>query len=133
MDSAVTIPANQSANVVEENEASEPQGSTFVGRESQLPDEKVDEVLIDKGVADPDDELLFGDLEGQMDDFVMQRKDELDRLKSVRLSKGLDNIKSNSILSKWSLAGKLSGEEKEIQDKVDFEFENRKRKGTVPN
>ena len=46
-----------------------------------------------------EEELLLGDLEGQMNSFVMHNKDHLDRLKSVRLSKGVD-IKSNSILSK---------------------------------
>ena len=55
---------------------------------SKLSDDALDE-----------EELLLGDLEGQMNSFVMHNKDHLDRLKSVRLSKGVD-IKSNSILSK---------------------------------
>ena len=71
-----------------------------MGRVSQLPNEQMDEALIDKAVTDPDDELLFGDLEGQMDDFVMHKRDELDRLKSVRLSKGLDILKNSSSLGK---------------------------------
>ena len=35
------------------------------------------------------DDFLFGDLDGQMDEFVMHNKEAVDRLKSVRLSKGI--------------------------------------------
>ena len=102
-ESEVTVKADQSSGLLEERENSSIQDTSKTLMESGNPllDEKLEQGLIPKlnDNALDEEELLLGDLEGQMNSFVMHNKDHLDRLKSVRLSKGVD-IKSNSILSK---------------------------------
>ena len=133
-ESEVTVKADQSSHLLEERENSSIQDTskTFMESGNPLLDEKLEQGLIPKlsDNALDEEELLLGDLEGQMNSFVMHNKDHLDRLKSVRLSKGVD-IKSNSILSK------LVSTEPENPYNAGNEFEmkegEQRRKSTIPN
>ena len=83
-ESEVTVKADQSSHLLEERENSSIQDTskTFMESGNPLLDEKLEQGLISKLSDDAldEEELLLGDLEGQMNSFVMHNKDHLDRL-----------------------------------------------------